>query len=63
MPIADDETPRRIPPHAVGEDLASLSLEELTERIAILRSEIARVEEALRAKRASADAADAVFRR
>ena len=63
MPIADDDVPRRVTLHAIGEDLASLSLEELTERIALLRDEIDRLEEAIRAKRASADAADAVFRR
>ena len=63
MPIADDDVPRRLALHAIGEDLASLSLEELTERIGLLRGEIARLEEAIRAKWASADAADAVFRR
>lgn len=63
MPIADDDATRRAALHAIGEDLATLSIEELTERIVLLKNEIDRLEEAIRAKRAVADAADAVFRR
>ncbi len=63
MPIAEDDAPRPKTAHAVGEDLGSLSLEELTGRIALLEAEIARIEEAIAAKQASAAAADAFFRR
>ena len=63
MPVADDDTPKRTAAHAVGEDLASLSLEELAARIVLLKAEIARIEETIGAKQASAAAADAFFRR
>lgn len=64
MLIVDEDQPKkRREPHVIGEDLATLSLDELAERIGMLRAEIARIEEAIRAKRASADAAAAFFRR
>ncbi|MBN9021318.1 MAG: DUF1192 domain-containing protein [Rhizobiales bacterium] len=63
MQPADDDRPRRGPAHVLGEDLAALSLDELAARIAVLRAEIARIEEAIGAKQASAAAADAFFRR
>ena len=49
--------------HEIGQDLAALSLDELAERIALLRSEIERIEAAIDAKQASAAAADAFFKR
>lgn len=63
MPIPDDEPARKKKTHEVGEELAALSLDELDERIALLKAEIGRIEEAIRTKRASAAAADSVFRR
>ena len=48
--------------HIVGQDLATLSIEEIDERIAILREEISRLEQARTDKQASRTAADAVFR-
>ena len=63
MAIADDDQPRRKRGHDLGEDLATLSLEELANRISLLRAEIARIEEAIRSKQASASAADAFFKR
>jgi uncharacterized small protein (DUF1192 family) len=63
MPIADEDAPRKKQPHQVGEDLSALSLDELGERMAMLRAEIARIEAAIAAKQASAAAADTVFRR
>lgn len=59
-----EEEPRRARPaaHVVGEDLAALSEDELGARIAILRAEIARIEEALSAKKASRNAAASFFR-
>jgi uncharacterized small protein (DUF1192 family) len=47
----------------LGEDLATLSLEELEERIGLLKTEIERIEAALRQKRASADVAASFFKR
>jgi uncharacterized small protein (DUF1192 family) len=63
MPIAEDDQPKRSRAHQVGEDLATLSLDELAARITLLRDEIDRIETAIRAKQASAAAADAVFKR
>jgi len=63
MPMDDDERPRKKVTHEVGQDLSLLSLEELTERIALLASEIERLKEAAARKRASKDAADGFFKR
>ena len=63
MAIADDDQPRRKRGHDLGEDLSTLSLEELANRISLLRAEIARIEDAIRAKQAGASAADAFFKR
>lgn len=48
--------------HQIGQDLSTLSLHELEERIALLRSEITRLDEARQRKAASRSAADSVFK-
>jgi uncharacterized small protein (DUF1192 family) len=48
--------------HEIGQDLALLSVEELRERIALLKDEIARLEAAVASKRASRSAADHFFK-
>jgi uncharacterized small protein (DUF1192 family) len=54
---------RKAPPsHEIGQNIGDLSVQEITERIAILRAEIARLEEARQAKQASLSAADAFFK-
>ena len=59
----DDELPRPSPArHEIGQDLSLLSVHELDERIAALRAEIARLEEARARKQASKSAADAFFK-
>ena len=63
MPLLDDEAPKKKKAHELGEDLATLSLDELHERIGMLKSEIERIEVAIRAKRASADVAASFFKR
>jgi len=62
MPTEDDDRPRKKITHEIGQDLSLLSVEELTERIALLKGEIARLEEATTKKRASRDAANSVFK-
>ena len=47
--------------HAIGESLDQFSIEELGERVALLRAEIDRIEDTLVRKRASRDAADIFF--
>lgn len=58
---AGDRPPRKIG-HEVGQDLSSLSVEELSERITLLHGEIARLQSALTMKRATRDAADRFFK-
>ncbi|MDE5464058.1 DUF1192 domain-containing protein [Bradyrhizobium sp. CSS354] len=62
MAMEDDDRPRKKISHDIGQDLSLLSVEELTERIALLKGEIARLEEATTKKRASRDAANSVFK-
>ncbi len=50
------------PGHSVGEPLDRLSVEELTERIELLRAEILRLEKTRDGKAASKAAADAFFK-
>jgi uncharacterized small protein (DUF1192 family) len=62
MPIEDDDRPRKKISHEIGQDLSLLSVEELNERIALLKSEIERLEAASAKKRASKDAANSFFK-
>lgn len=62
MPMEDDDRPRKKVTHEIGQDLSLLSVEELTERVALLKTEIVRLEEAATKKRASRDAANSVFK-
>ena len=48
--------------HEIGQLLDALSVDELTERIGLLNTEIARLEQARQAKQASKNAADAFFK-
>ncbi len=64
MAITDDEdAPKKKLKHELGEDLSTLSLDELDERIALLEAEIARIAAAIAAKKASADVAASFFKR
>ena len=64
MATADEEdAPKKKRKHEVGEDLSALSLDELAERIALLRDEIARIETVIAGKRASAEVAASFFKR
>jgi uncharacterized small protein (DUF1192 family) len=58
-----EERPRPRPDrHELGQDLSTLSVEELDERIEILEQEIERLREARAGKAASRDAASAFFK-
>ncbi|TVR07798.1 MAG: DUF1192 domain-containing protein [Salinarimonadaceae bacterium] len=58
-----EETPRKPDLlHEVGRDLATLSVDEINERIAVLLGEIERLREARTKKEASKSAADAFFK-
>jgi uncharacterized small protein (DUF1192 family) len=55
--------PKRAKGHELGKDLTKLSVGELEALIGELKEEVARVEQALVAKRSSKSAADAAFKR
>lgn len=63
MAIFDDEPKKKARPHEIGQDLSLLSVGELSERIDLLRAEIARLEVELRTKDSTKSAAEALFRR
>lgn len=63
MAIFDDEPRKKPKPHEIGQDLSLLSLGELSERIALLRAEISRLETEMRTKDTTKSAAEALFRR
>ena len=58
----DDDLPKKPKGVQLGEDLSTLSVDELTERVEDLKAEIVRVEEAIAAKKGSQAAADAFFK-
>jgi uncharacterized small protein (DUF1192 family) len=60
--IEEDDRPKKKLAHEIGQDLALLSVEELSERISLLNDEIARLQAALAKKRASRSAADQFFK-
>jgi len=59
----DDLLPKKKTVHEIGQDLSLLSIGELSERIALLQEEIARLEAAKASKSATRTAADAFFKR
>ena len=63
MALFDEEAakPKRV--HEIGQDLSTLSVDELGARIGQLREEIARIEAELAAKGSTRQAAEALFRR
>jgi uncharacterized small protein (DUF1192 family) len=62
MAIEEDDRPRKKIGHEIGQDLSLLSVEELMERVAVLSSEIERLQSAAAKKRASKEAANNVFK-
>ena len=59
----DDLLPKKKTVHEIGQDLSLLSIGELTDRIAQLKEEIARLEAAKASKSATRTAADQFFKR
>ncbi|MBO4226512.1 MULTISPECIES: DUF1192 domain-containing protein [Bradyrhizobium] len=62
MAMEDDDRPRKKISHEIGQDLSLLSVEELTDRIAMLSAEVERLREAMTKKRASKEAANSFFK-
>lgn len=64
MPAMDeDDRPKKKIIHEIGQDLTLLSVGELTERVALLKEEIARLEANMATKQASKSAADLFFKK
>ena len=61
-PFADEQPLRSPFGHQVGQDLSTLSIEEIDERIALLEREIGRLREARAGKEDSLAAASAFFK-
>lgn len=58
----DDDRAKKPAPHVIGQDVSTLSLAELGERIGLLNAEIRRLEAAIKEKSASRDAAQSFFK-
>jgi uncharacterized small protein (DUF1192 family) len=58
----EDDRPRPKRKHEIGQDLSLLSVEELQERIALMREEIERLEGDIARKQASKSAAQSFFK-
>ena len=59
-----DDEPRKKPvSHEIGQDLSALSIEELEKRVALLKGEIIRLEDACAVKRASMSSAESFFKK
>lgn len=63
MALFEEEPRKKKLVHEIGQDLATLSVSELAERIGLLREEISRLEAEKAAKGTTRSAADALFKR
>ena len=59
----DEDRPKKKITHEIGQELSLLSVQELDERVALLREEIARLEADRVKKQATRSAADQFFKR
>jgi uncharacterized small protein (DUF1192 family) len=58
----DDDEVKKPKGHEIGMVLDAMSVDELTDRIALLEGEIARLRAAIDSKRQSKSAADSIFK-
>jgi uncharacterized small protein (DUF1192 family) len=61
--VFDDDEVRKPKGHEVGMPIDAMSVDELEMRIAMLRGEIGRLEQAIAARRNTRAAADSLFKR
>jgi uncharacterized small protein (DUF1192 family) len=61
--VDDDDKPKKKLAHEIGQELTLLSAGELTDRITLLKEEIARLEADLAKKQAVKSAADMIFKK
>jgi uncharacterized small protein (DUF1192 family) len=62
-PFDEDDRPKKKIAHEIGQDLTLLSVRELTERIGLIKDEIARLEADIAKKQATRSAADQFFKK
>ncbi len=63
MALFDEEPRKPASAHVVGQDISLMSVEELGQRIAMLKAEIERLEAERTQRGATKSAAEALFRR
>lgn len=63
MALFDDEAARPKRVHEIGQDLSLLSVDELHQRVGLLRAETGRLEAEINARGSTRQAAEALFRR
>ena len=61
--IDDDDRPKKKIAHEIGQDLGLLSVEELGQRVQLMRDEIGRLEADMAQKRSKRAAADQFFKK
>jgi uncharacterized small protein (DUF1192 family) len=61
--IDPDDLPKKKITHEMGQELSLLSVGELSERVTLLKEEIARLEAEMNRKQASKSAADGFFKK
>ena len=61
--IDEDDRAKKKITHEIGQELTLLSVGELTERVTLLKEEIARLEANMATKQASKSAADLFFKK
>jgi uncharacterized small protein (DUF1192 family) len=62
MSFIDDDRPQKKVAHEIGADLSMLSVQELKERVELLKSEISRIEAEAARKASGKLAAESFFR-
>ncbi len=60
--MEEETPPKKATIHQIGEDLASLSIDELEDRVELLKGEIERLTQAIANKQASANVAATFFK-
>ena len=63
MALFDDDRPKKVAAHEIGQDLSLLSVAELEDRIGLLNAEIGRLEADKRQKATVKSAAESLFRK
>ncbi|MEB2845731.1 DUF1192 family protein [Rhizobiales bacterium RZME27] len=62
MTFLDDDRPKKPLAHEIGQDLSTLSVDEIDKRVALLREEIARLEAEKVTKASGKAAAENLFK-